>query len=59
MDNKKFELDMLEGNINRISVTHSMKELKEMVFYANLRIYNLYKIKQKEISEEGWHESRS
>lgn len=36
------EVDMLEGNINRMCVTKDIKELCNMIEYARLRIERIY-----------------
>ena len=36
------EVDMLEGNINRMCVTDDIKELCNMIEYARVRIERIY-----------------
>lgn len=36
------EYDMLCGNLNRMMVTNSMKELSNLYYYASNRLHTLY-----------------
>lgn len=56
-DNIMSEADMLKGNISRICVTDSKKELAEMYQWAsrrleNLFLWNLQRIRNAEKSDE-------
>lgn len=45
------ELDMLQGNINRMCITDNIGELRSMYMWANLRINEVFRIRQDEIKE--------
>lgn len=45
------EADMLKGNICRMCVTDSVKELAEMYTWASRRLANLYMWNHKRISD--------
>lgn len=52
MDNYLFirnEIDMLQGNINRMAVTDDEKELKIMREYAELRIKRIFQLRAREL----------
>ncbi|MBO4541636.1 MAG: hypothetical protein J5725_00490 [Bacteroidales bacterium] len=46
------EVDMLEGNINRMCVTDDMKELCKMFEYARLRIERIYQYNKERLLVE-------
>lgn len=39
----KYEIDMLQGNINRMMVTDDLKEIANMYYYANSRLSTIYR----------------
>ena len=53
MDKQKLdnEIDMLEGNINRMCVTKTFKELHEMYDYAMDRMMKIYQMNWYRIRE--------
>ena len=44
--------DMLQGNINRMCVTHDMKELNDMRAWAEARIAEIFEMNCSRINEE-------
>lgn len=51
----KMDCDMLEGNINRMMVTHDKKELREMYDWACKRLSRIYS-ERYEILDRGEQE---
>ena len=51
--NKVYNIeDMLQGNINRMCVTHNMKELNDMRTWAEARIAEIFEMNYARINEE-------
>ena len=51
--NKVYNLeDMLQGNVNRMCVTHDMKELNDMRAWAENRIAEIFEMNYARINEE-------
>lgn len=46
------EIDMLKGNINRMCVTKTFKELSEMYDYAMERVMKIYSMNWDRLREE-------
>lgn len=46
------EIDMLKGNINRMCVTKTFKELNEMYDYAMDRVMKIYSMNWDRLQEE-------
>lgn len=46
-----FVRDMLEGNLNRMSVTDDMEELEDMYSFAKKRIEKIYTINKERLEE--------
>ena len=45
------EADMLQGNINRMMVTHDTEELLNMYMWAERRLHTIYKERLKEMEK--------
>ena len=58
MDKQKLdgEIDMLKGNINRMCVTKTFKELNEMYDYAMDRVMKIYRMNWDRLREEKENE---
>lgn len=47
------ELDMLNGNISRLSVSDDKEEILKQVSYINLRVSKIYGLRIEEINKQG------
>lgn len=47
------ELDMLNGNISRLSVSDNKEEILKQVSYINLRVSKIYGLRIEEINKQG------
>ena len=45
------EIDMLRGNINRMCVTHDLKELNIMYYWANKRLFSIFDMNLERLKE--------
>lgn len=46
------ECDMLQGNVNRMMVTNDRKELREMYYYASVRLATILKENEERLKGE-------
>lgn len=49
----KNESDMLDGNINRMFVTHDVEELNKMYYYAKRRLDKIYDMQKLRLIKGG------
>lgn len=47
------ELDMLNGNISRLSVSDDKEEILKQVSYINLRVSKIYGLRIEELNKQG------